>query len=787
MSFIPFFAFAEDKGYVTLVQCDGVKGFYGATWSETVDVPSNRNYLVTDNKTYKPSYVKDGYDWIPSRSFTFGEVNGGKGNFFIYYSSGFSNEGVIFANGECYPNQTNPSIYGKIAIASPTTAPFVFRGSGKAERGIAFAGAVSCPENCGILAYSHMIGGFYLAFSGDVSKYYGSVVVTSEYDNVGRPWGANLIFKGDASCFGGSVTVGADATLDMRIAASIDKVTLREGARINVDVASGGKLAVRSTFSKEGVHPVPVTIMNASVKAEETRCDLLSMPGDSTCTIKDFKVINDEDMYTMIKSVGIDVSEDGKTKTLYAVYYATVDFKNNEEKLFEHDDPCGFSSVTNESSWSDSNVVHGDVVYRIVKNGGRTTYFSLLHQEDVPYVFPSPGLYFSADTVLFLRSKDNVVSNVFFVGSGEKGVLGLRNNKNDLALHSDRFVVGGRLTIGVRNEIKLRLIGPVEGDENSTITLQSLSGATALCRGWGEMRGDNSHFAGKIRVTSNYPQTVSYNNFASLIVTSASNLGGPRSSFTYDALSLDRYGQLDVRESIVLDEPTRGIFVSWIGRMLVAEEKELAIKQQLTVNGRFYKEGAGTLALGGDLRFLEIETNFVEKVANDGAIQIVTNVISTVVEDIPEDPASRTFYVVGGKVKPLSAHALDGLDVVFSNKTSKLEVGFALDLHTTDEELRTKGICNVKSPSPLAFLDDNPSKKIPVYVECADETPANEYSFGVMTVDSGCAAVLDLLEVIRPSVLSSYKVKLNRVPDVNAGTVTLVANLKKYGFAISIR
>ena len=218
---------------------------------------------------------------------------------------------------------------------------------------------------------------------------------------------------------------------------------------------------------------------------------------------------------------------------------------------------------------------------------------------------------------------------------------------------------------------------------------------------------------------------------------------------------------------MILDEPTRGIFVSWIGRMLVAEEKELAIKQQLTVNGRLYKEGAGMLALGGDLRFLDAS--------------------GAVTEAIPSDATNRTFYVTGGKVKPLTAYALDGLDVVFSNKTSKLDVGFALDLHTTDEELRTKGICNVKSPSPLAFLDDNPSKKIPVYVECADETPANEYSFGVMTVTPDCTAVLDLLEVIRPSVLSSYKVKLNRVPDVNAGTVTLVAKLKKYGFAISIR
>jgi hypothetical protein len=221
--------------------------------------------------------------------------------------------------------------------------------------------------------------------------------------------------------------------------------------------------------------------------------------------------------------------------------------------------------------------------------------------------------------------------------------------------------------------------------------------------------------------------------------------------------------------------------------MLVAEEKELAIKQQLTVNGKFYKEGAGTLALGGDLRFLEFETNFVESVDKDGLSKVVTNITSTVVETIPNDAANRTFYVMGGKVKPLTAYALDGLDVVFSNKTSKLDVGLALDIKSTDEELRAKGICNVKSPAPFAFLDDDAQKKAPIYLECNDETPETEYSFNVMTVKAECADALNLFKIVLPQSLTHLKLTTTKVADTDARTVTLSAKLKKYGFAISIR
>lgn len=173
------------------------------------------------------------------------------------------------------------------------------------------------------------------------------------------------------------------------------------------------------------------------------------------------------------------------------------------------------------------------------------------------------------------------------------------------------------------------------------------------------------------------------------------------------------------------------------------------------------------LALGGDLRFLDAS--------------------GAVTEAIPSDATNRTFYVTGGKVKPLSAHALDGLDVVFSNKTSTLDVGLALDVNAQDEELRAKGICNVKSPAPFAFLDDDVSKKIPVYLECTDELATNELSFGVMTVKKGCEGVFGRLELLKPRSLNSFKITLEQIEDTVADTVTLKATAKKYGFTISIR
>ena len=82
----------SSEGYITLKTSNGIDGFLKAEWSESVEDPSKRDYLVTGGKVYKPGYIKNSREPIPSRSFTFGEVDGGKGNFHASYDSEFLNE-----------------------------------------------------------------------------------------------------------------------------------------------------------------------------------------------------------------------------------------------------------------------------------------------------------------------------------------------------------------------------------------------------------------------------------------------------------------------------------------------------------------------------------------------------------------------------------------------------------------------------------------------------------------------------------------------------------------------
>ena len=174
------------------------------------------------------------------------------------------------------------------------------------------------------------------------------------------------------------------------------------------------------------------------------------------------------------------------------------------------------------------------------------------------------------------------------------------------------------------------------------------------------------------------------------------------------------------------------------------------------------------MALGGALRFLDSEGELTETP--------------------PTEATNRTFYVMGGRIKPLSAHSLDGLDVVFSNKTSKIDVGIALDIETDDAELLAKGICNTKSESPFAVQSDDPGEKINISLQCASPVDGKAYEFAVMTLTNTVAdAVFDKLAFTRPEGFRYYRLKLDRTSDAETRTKTLRATLKHVGFQVIVR
>ena len=741
-------------GYVTLKKSSSTsKGFAGADWSETVADPSTRDYLVNNNLFF---FTTSG-ETVNARSLTLGEVDGTAGNFYAYYSATFQNEGIIFANGEVYPRASQDTFSGKATFTSPASAPYRFHGTGYRPVGFTIAGNAYSAATAGILAYSQGTNGFHLTFSGDTSAYLGSVVITSEYNSAGVAYGAELRLSGSASTFGGSIVVRDGATFRPQITTSVGSLTLDPGSSLSL--VAGNTLTVRTALTvTDG--PVQVVLSgapSADVNAV-TRYALVTMPASSACTEADFSVPNYGSNYRTAPHLYMETS--GETKTLYAVYYPNITLEKNNNS-------SSVSAVTNGTYWSDELAVHGSAHYQVSRISG-TTYLSTPYDFETPLVFPGVSLYFSSYTVLNLYSGDYTISNVLFRGGSNRNTI--------YGVAGQSVTLRGSFDIGSNTELRfvtrqggvIKLSGPCSGSSSGVLSVFGASASTSQIREIVVLDGDHSGYAGKYLLTIEYPDKIVFGDqFMSLRVFDAASLGGPRPEFAYDALKIEHAGRLEAYDSFTMDEPTRGVFVSGQGRFYVVANKTLAIKEQLTVNGRVYKEGAGTLALGGALRYLD-----------SGGVVTSTP---------PADAMNRTFYVTGGRVKPLTADAFEGLDVVFSNKTSKLEVGLAMDVAPADATLLAKGICNTNSSAPFAWQSDAASPKITIRLDCDDETPKECYEFAVMTLSSAVAdSVFDRVKFVKPAGFTKYGVKTRRTYDAVANTATLHATLEPSGLMMLV-
>ena len=702
--------------YVTLsANNSATSGFAGASWSETVADPSTRDYMVNSGRTF---YTSNG-EVINAKSLTFGVVGGTTGNFYAYYNATFNNNGIIFAKGSCYLNKSSVNLDGKVSFTSPASAPFVFYGSKDRDRGITFPKSVSAPATAGILAYSRETNTFFVTFSADASAYLGSIVVTSRYNSAGVASGAEFRLSGTASYFGGSITVRDGATFRPQIATSVGSLSLEPGSSLSL--VAGSTLTVRTALTVTG-GPVPITLSGApSAEVDAvTRYALVTMPAGSACTEADFSVPNYGSNFRTAPHLYMETS--GETKTLYAAYYPTVtlETKNNGTSI---GDTTTESAVTNGAYWSDGEPVH-DFAHYYVKRLSGTTGIMTPYAPEETMVFPGRSLRFAEYTQIAIRTGDYTISNLYFnCGSNGTTVYGLTGG--DVTLRGKFSVnANGIVSFGPRAEGVIRMAGPISGPESSLLNICGSAAGTSLCRGIVVLDGDNSAYAGKMTITIDHPGNLRFaDRFLSLRVSDTASLGGARSEFAYDALKIERAGRLEAYDSFTMDEPTRGVFVSWQGRFYVASGKTMTLKEQLTVNGRVYKEGTGTLALGGALQFLDA----------GGALTDVA----------PADATNRTFFVTSGTLKPLSARSLDGLDVVFSNITSKASVALCFDASPEDADMAQYGAINLKAAVPLAAVLTG-GVAIPVSFDMPAE-PARQYEVPLFTVADGKAAATQAL------------------------------------------
>lgn len=142
------------------------------------------------------------------------------------------------------------------------------------------------------------------------------------------------------------------------------------------------------------------------------------------------------------------------------------------------------------------------------------------------------------------------------------------------------------------------------------------AGSASTNDGWHELTGTNTEWTGTLKVTQVYEKTKyaadgivtpNWNYHNRLIIGDARNLGGTRDTFAANALTVEHYGQLLIRDDVTLaSDLNRGVTLcdasepGDIARFWQPDGKTLTVNQPIVLNGTLVKEGAGTLVLGGN-------------------------------------------------------------------------------------------------------------------------------------------------------------------------------------------
>ena len=308
---------------------------------------------------------------------------------------------------------------------------------------------------------------------------------------------------------------------------------------------------------------------------------------------------------------------------------------------------------------------------------------------------------------------------------------------------------GGKLYTA--NEADMATVAStLKGD--GVLTLQGVYTISDIKDGRGAfvLSGTNTEFRGKIAVSNNHNHPATN---TTLRISDVRAIGGPRAAFAYDALAFDRWSRLQADASLTIAEPTRGVY--FVGGNYVSvpnATNTLTLATQTTLAGTLVKQGAGTLALGGVLKFT--------------SSQSATPLAGT-----------NVLQVSAGRICPASKTGADGLAISFAAGTG---LKFA-PLSETDADVSQYGLYDVKWATPFDLTGTDGKLDVALDLpETRTEIPG-AFSFGVCTVPAAAADVLDG-NVVLPRV-RGYKSVVTTQTNADT-TVTFTAKYDKVGFVV---
>ena len=806
----------------TGVVADGLGHLSTSVWSDH-DVPhSTADYVIMSNYT---EYVHTGGSTFDGHSLQVGTTDyslkssWSRGGLFLYNRgntavSYFNNEGLILVNGHFRVRYYNDTYIGaKVRVLSDAAHPFDFYNGNsdaktlQAAGYLRFLGPVSGPATASIRVRGSRdnVKAFGLKVAGDWSEYYGQVVVTGEVNTTGtyfelgsiQPaelWITNTVFAGTATIHDGclirslvegepftvsNLVLKAGSTFTLSGDVTVDTLSMEGGATINVVPSADGltvpSITVLNTVSVSG-GAVNVAIDGFTAEVGVTNA-VFNLPADASVTADDFAFTGSTTVWRPSSSPdNVTIAPDAETGRIEVVplFCPTVTLLKSDSTSRTTENA---SSLTNAANWSDGREPHGGAHYNLASKSLRFYDTLPCSQNNVPtldYVFPGLSIATGSGAYITFICKSVTVTNLYVRGAG----AGLYTPAYIHPVwHGPLDIAGGAsLNMNIGYSKQLTWDGAVSGAGN--ITVRGLNGgSTSSPSGSVRFPEFNTNFSGTVTITipvgvnsdptKSTPQFApGRNKFFTCYVADGRNLGGAMSPANPKGIVIQNMCRLAVTDdvqTVTFDEPTRGIFIDWVGRFYLTAGRTLVVNSPLAVHGTMHKEGDGLLTLGSAVKFGE-----------DGTLDQWE-------ED--EDATNHTFVVHGGDVRILNADALNGLNVTVSNTAS----AFRLPFSSADADLKAYGIRNVKTDTPFAVAVDG--AKLNIQLDPPEELPRAQDTFGLVTVPlDQTNAVAQLLKVYKPeSGFDGFGLKFSLVANEDGETATFKATVKTHGTLFTIR
>lgn len=775
---------SEGYGYLTL----------SASW-DGEDISAEKSYLVKNNLSVP--CAPSGETTFNGQRLVFGEYSETDNHTSDSYASDnkmgwltpssgtvtFANEGAFFVNGGLYNEGLfNPTFAGKITVQSPESNPFWLYAYSWSNPTFTFNAEMSSAAGTAMRT-SIASGDNYITFrfNGDMSNYCGLL-------SLGK--GARAYFGNNATNMPGKLKLAGNATLQpsgtsntghlrfgaLELTAKDTVVTLGMTATSEGTLRVDNSVVVPQDGTAKVNYTLPVSQMafdggdgdwwRLKVTNDVSRAfSLVDIPASIPSLASVFSMANTSS-YTdvdLAKFLAVTCGEraDGDRRRFDVVIPKCTYQKAN----FGGTSPFSPGAGNKWQNRTASDPIESETAYYIpnsVESGFPKSDYVCPAAKVVVAQAASLRQYcdLTIDGGLTL-----VANSIYMVPVADQGraSVSLSGNLNFPRRPApDGYVEASYYghPCQFRAERKVDVRADIHGD--GVVSFMNLQSSWGFAKGNVEyvLSGDNRDFNGRMIVRHEHG---SQGYVTNVKIGSPENLGGKTvAKLAYKAIEIQTGGRLTATNALDFSVATHGVYVNGRGGIGVANKTDtFKLGTQLTLDGELVKSGAGTLALGGALRFTSAES---------------------------ETPVAgkNVLTVSEGAIRGMTMESVNGLAVKLASGAA---VEVASPLESVSDEERDFGFYNVSGSFDLSEAGGKFNVRVNEsgrYAQDGTDLWPEEFSRALCTVSNDVAANLQgkFRLADKPS---RFAMKVVAVPNADGETTTFRGDFFRSGLALIVR